>query len=68
VSPKSGRAVSREGGAEWADKLLRLPAFLRDIEVAPASDDVTDAFALSGYFLSRLVLEPRGLALSDARA
>src|SRR5688572_29533367 len=61
VSPKSGRAVSREGGAEWADKLLRLPAFLRDIEVAPAADDVTDAFALSGYFLSRLVLEPRGL-------
>ena len=68
VSPKSGRAVSREGGAAWADKLLRLPAFLRDIEVTPAPDDVTDAFALSGYFLSRLVLEPRGLALSDARA
>jgi DNA repair protein RecO (recombination protein O) len=68
VSPKSGRAVSREGGAAWADKLLRLPAFLRDIEVAPAPDDVADAFALSGYFLSRLVLEPRGLALSDARA
>ena len=68
VSPKSGRAVSREGGAAWADKLFRLPAFLHNSEVAPAPDDVTDAFALSGYFLSRLVLEPRGLALSDARA
>ena len=68
VSPKSGRAVSREGGAAWADKLFRLPAFLQNRDVAPAPDDVTDAFALSGLFLSRLVLEPRGLALSDARA
>ena len=68
VSPKSGRAVSRQGGAAWADKLFRLPAFLQNIEAAPAPEDVTDAFALSGHFLSRLVLEPRGLALSDARA
>jgi DNA repair protein RecO (recombination protein O) len=68
VSPKSGRAVSREGGAAWADKLFRLPAFLHNSEIAPAPEDVTDAFALSGYFLSRLVLEPRGLTLSDARA
>jgi DNA repair protein RecO (recombination protein O) len=68
VSPKSGRAVSREGGAAWADKLFRLPAFLHNSDVVPAPEDVTDAFALSGYFLSRLVLEPRGLALSDARA
>ena len=68
VSPKSGRAVSREGGAAWADKLFRLPAFLQDVQVAPAPPDVADAFALSGHFLSRLVLEPRGLALSDARA
>ena len=28
VSPKSGRAVSRQAGAPWRDKLLRLPAFL----------------------------------------
>ncbi len=68
VSPKSGRAVSRDGGAAWADKLLRLPAFLHDIEATPAPNELADAFALSGYFLNRLVLEPRGLALSDARA
>ena len=30
VSPKSGRAVSRDAGEPWADKMLRLPAFLRD--------------------------------------
>ena len=31
VSPKSGRAVSREAGAPWADRLLPLPAFLRGL-------------------------------------
>ena len=29
VSPKTGRAVSREAGAQWHDKMLALPAFLR---------------------------------------
>ena len=68
VSPKSGRAVSREGGAPWADKLLRLPSFLQNTETSPEPGELGDAFALSGHFLTRLVLEPRGLALSDARA
>ena len=30
VSPKSGRAVSRAAGAAWAERLLPLPAFLRE--------------------------------------
>ena len=68
VSPKSGRAVSREAGAPWADKMLRLPAFLRDREIEPAGNDVADGFVLTGFFLARLVLEPRGLTLSDERA
>lgn len=68
VSPKSGRAVSRKGGAPWADKLLRLPGFLQNIEAVPDAGELNDAFALSGHFLTRLVLEPRGLVLSDARA
>jgi DNA repair protein RecO (recombination protein O) len=68
VSPKSGRAVSREAGAPWADKMLRLPAFLRDRDTQPAGRDLADGFALTGYFLARHVLEPRGLALGDERA
>ena len=30
VSPKSGRAVSRAAGAPYAERMLRLPAFLRE--------------------------------------
>jgi len=68
VSPKSGRAVSRAAGEPWADKLLRLPAFLRDPTAAASGADVADGFVLTEYFLTRHVFEPRGLSLSDARA
>ena len=68
VSPKSGRAVSRGAGAPWHDRLLPLPAFLIDEEPALASpSDLTDGFALTGFFLVRHVLEPRGLNLPEAR-
>jgi len=67
VSPKSGRAVSREAGEPWREALFRLPVFLRDESVIPAEHDVPDALAMTGFFITRHVLEPRGLALSDAR-
>jgi DNA repair protein RecO (recombination protein O) len=69
VSPKSGRAVSRAAGDPWRDKLLRLPAFLAAAsEASDASPaDLLDAFALTAFFLERHVLQPRGLALADAR-
>lgn len=68
VSPKSGRAVSRDAGEPWADKMLRLPGFLRDLDSQPAGGDLADGFALTGFFLERHVLEPRGLTLTDERA
>ena len=67
VSPKSGRAVSREAGEPWADKMLKLPGFLRE-DMPAVEHDVADGFALTGFFLERHVLEPRGLTLSDERA
>src|SRR5215204_5975209 len=66
VSPKSGRAVSRTAAAPWQDRLFRLPAFLSSV-VTPSLDDIADGFALTGFFLARHVLEPRGLAFADAR-
>jgi DNA repair protein RecO (recombination protein O) len=70
VSPKSGGAVSRRAGDPWRDRLLRLPAFLRDGEgnASGWSDqDLQDGFAITGLFLMRHVLEPRGQGHSDAR-
>jgi DNA repair protein RecO (recombination protein O) len=66
VSPKSGRAVSRAAAEPWLDRLMRLPAFLI-ADAAVSLDDLADGFALTGFFLARHVLEPRGLAFVDAR-
>jgi DNA repair protein RecO (recombination protein O) len=70
VSPKSGGAVSRRAGDPWRDRLLRLPAFLRHGKgnASGWSDqDLQDGFAITGLFLMRHVLEPRGQGHSDAR-
>lgn len=68
VSPKSGRAVSREAGAPWADKMLALPAFVNDTAIrASCLDDVSRAFHMTGFFLARHVWEPRAQTPPDAR-
>jgi DNA repair protein RecO (recombination protein O) len=69
VSPKSGRAVGREAGAPYAQRLLPLPRFLLAENVGGApSFETEDAFRLTGYFLERHVYEPRGQGMPDARA
>jgi DNA repair protein RecO (recombination protein O) len=69
VSPRSGRAVSRGAGQAWRDKLLQLPGFLVEHEAqSPSVDEIASGFALTGFFLARHVLEPRGQMLGDARA
>lgn len=67
VSPRSGRAVSRDAGQPYCNKLLKLPAFLIG-ETIPTDDaDIATGFALTGHFLARDVLEPHGLSMPQAR-
>lgn len=70
VSPKSGRAVSREAGMPYDNRLLKLPAFLIDRRHGepPSLADLESSFRLTGYFLDRHIFEPRGLAPGEARA
>lgn len=67
MSPKSGRAVSAAAGLPYRDRLLPLPAFLREAERQPTADEVADAFRLTGHFLERELFGPRGLKLPEAR-
>ena len=67
VSPRSGRAVSREAGQPYDAKLLKLPAFLREDDAAAGESDLLAGFALTGYFLERDVLAPHGLAMPKPR-
>ncbi len=69
VSPKSGRAVSREAGLPWQDKLLTLPEFLTEgSRTAADVASLKQAFHLTGHFLQRHVYEPRGQDMPDARS
>ncbi len=53
VSPRSGRAVSAEAGAEWAARLLPLPGFLRGANAMPSEADLAAGLRLTGHFLAR---------------
>jgi len=67
VSPRSSRAVSREAGEPYADKMLALPGFLLDATAPLSEADIAAGFALTGYFLERDVLAPHGLKMPAAR-
>ena len=69
VSPKTGRAVTRSAGEPYHERLLALPPFLLgDAGVpSPSGEDVAVAFRLTGYFLARHVLDPRGAEMPEAR-
>jgi DNA repair protein RecO (recombination protein O) len=67
VSPRSGRAVSRDAGQPYCDRLLKLPRFLLEDDASPTPSDILAGFALTGHFLERDVLAPQVLALPAAR-
>lgn len=58
VSPKTGRAVSREAAEPYKDRLFRLPAFLRTGGKA-GGQDVADALAITGHFMDMHIWHPR---------
>jgi len=54
VSPKSGKAVSKQAGAPYASKLLKLPRFLTTNTEASKSD-IQEALTLTSYFFERYI-------------
>jgi len=52
VSPRSGRAVSRVGAGDWAERLLPLPACLIGA-ATPEPGDLAAGLALTGHFLRK---------------
>ncbi len=66
VSPKSGRAVSAAAGADYADRLLRLPPFLVGSGAATTAE-ISDGLRLTGHFMTRHGLVRDDAALPAAR-
>ncbi len=66
VSPRTGRAVSRAGAGEWADRLLPLPELLTGGMTTRAG--LASGLNLSGHFLESALAPARGdHPLPDAR-
>ncbi|MDX1974969.1 MAG: DNA repair protein RecO [Rickettsiales bacterium] len=70
ISPKSGRAVSQAAGQPYHDKMLPLPAFLR--EKTPKNQvnraEILAGLMVTGYFLRAWLMEAQGKSLPTARA
>ena len=59
VSPKSSKAVSRDAGLPYADRLLPLPAFLRG-DAGPSDWlEIAAALLTTGHFVERRLLAHR---------
>jgi len=58
VSPRTGRAVSKDVAKPYEGRLLSLPSFLLDKnkETLPHDEEILDALHLTGYFLERYLL------------
>lgn len=70
VSPKSGRAVSREAGEPYIDKLLALPAFLNAANSGfspPGRIEILEAYRLTAFFFERHIWGPRGIKPPQSR-
>ena len=69
ISPRSGRAVSREAGEPWAEKLFRYPQFLRveAQETAVSHEEILDGMRLCGYFLEHRAFSGKGGNLPRSR-
>ncbi len=68
VSPKSGRAVSRDAGEPYRGRLLELPPFLRDSRDGSATTaEIHAGLRLTGHFILDRLLHPHDRQLPSAR-
>ena len=68
VSPRSGRAVSRDAGAPYKARLFQLPGFLLATQNAvPDASEIAAGLKLTGHFLLERVLHPHGREMPLAR-
>lgn len=67
VSPRTGRAVSAAAGADYRDRLFRLPPFLLSSQGGLGPGDVGAGLDITGHFLERHVFAPLNRPLPPAR-
>lgn len=68
VSPRTGRAVTRDAAGDYAPRLLPLPALLLDDTVPADAQALQNALRLTGHFLNEWLAHSIARALPEARA
>ena len=67
VSPKSASAVSAEAGEPYKDRMLPLPAFLRDASAETGMAEALDGLKTTGHFIETRILHLANKELPEAR-
>jgi DNA repair protein RecO (recombination protein O) len=67
VSPRTGRAVSRDAGELYKERLLALPPFLLSSQGGLNEGDIGAGLELTGHFLEQHVFGPMNRPLPPAR-
>ena len=66
VSPRTGRAVSREAGEPYHDRLFALPSFINS-SCNASIKDIINGIKLCGHFLHERIFSPRNMPIPEAR-
>ncbi|MET0274985.1 MAG: DNA repair protein RecO [Phenylobacterium sp.] len=67
VSPRTGRAVSRDAGEAYKDRLLILPPFMLSAQARLEAGDVRAGLDLTAHFLEAFIFNPLNRPLPPAR-
>lgn len=67
ISPKSGRAVSRQYAQPYLDRLLEIPDFLKPQGGIGADEEVVKGLRMSGHFLEHWVFAQHTRGVPEAR-
>ena len=67
VSPRTGRAVSRQAGDPYKDRMLALPSFMLSSQAGLDEGDVGAGLDLTGHFLEQFVFGPLNRPLPPSR-
>ena len=68
VSPRTGRAATREAAKPYSDRLMRLPQFMVDKKYSsPSFKDIIQGLTITGHFLERNLMQPQGRKFPRAR-
>ncbi len=68
VSPKTGKAVCREVGAPYADRLFKYPHFVVDNKQNPSYEEILNVLKMTEFFLFEHFFKFHNLLLPKSRA